>query len=82
MMMIFVDFTVFLVAPLFALLSISSTLSASGFRTKFWRQKFQTQNTAFVQNFGTKNALSYKKREHKMLMKLTPGENRKQKRCH
>ncbi len=52
------------------LLSISSTLSARNFRTKFWRQKFQTQNTAFVQNFGAQNVLSYKKCICKMLMKF------------
>jgi len=44
------------------LLSILSTLSARDFCTKLWRQKFQTQNTAFVRNFGAKNVLSYKKR--------------------
>jgi hypothetical protein len=54
--------------------SISSTFFACNFRTKFWRQKFQTQNTAFVQNFGAKNALWYKKRARKTLMKLTPGQ--------
>jgi len=53
------------------MMSISSTLSVRDFRTKFWCKNFQTQNTAFVQNFGAKNALSYKKCTHKMLMKLT-----------
>ncbi len=46
---------------------------ARNFRTKYWRQKFQTQNTAFVQNFSPKNALLYKKRVCKTLMKLTHG---------
>jgi len=35
--------------------------------------KISTQNTAFVQNFGDKNVLSYKKRACKKLMKLTAG---------
>ncbi len=52
--------------------SISSTLSARNFRIKFWHQKFQTQNTVFVRNFGTKNVPFYKKGWHKALMKLTP----------
>jgi len=38
---------------------------------KDWRQKFPTQNTAFVQKFGTKNELSYKKQARKTLMKST-----------
>jgi hypothetical protein len=52
--------------------SISSMFFARDFHPKFWRQKFQTQNTFFVQNFGA-NALLYEKRGHKTLMKLTPG---------
>jgi hypothetical protein len=36
------------------------------------KKKFLTKNTAFIQNFGGKNALSYEKRAGKMLMKLTP----------
>jgi len=48
---------------------------ARDFRKKFWRQKFQTQNTAFVRIFSTKNPLSYKKRARKTLMKLTPAES-------
>ncbi len=36
------------------LLSISSTLSTRNFCAKFWPKKIQTQNTAFVQNFGAK----------------------------
>jgi len=46
---------------------------ARNFRTKYWCQKFQTQNTAFVQKFGAKNALLYKKCVCKTLMKLTHG---------
>ncbi len=42
----------------------------TNFRMKFWRQKFQTQNTAFVQNFGAINPLLYEKGMLKMLMKL------------
>jgi len=56
----------------YILVSISSISSVRNFCTKFWRQKFQTQNTACVQNFGTKTALSYEKGTHKTLMKLTP----------
>jgi len=44
------------------------------FCAKVWRQKIQTQNTAFVQNFGAKNSRLYKKCVHKMLMKLMAGE--------
>jgi hypothetical protein len=49
--------------------SISSTFFTRNFCTKFWRQKY----TAFVQNFGAKNALLYEKRARKTLMKLTPN---------
>jgi len=46
------------------------------FGVQFWNKilalKFQTQNTAFVRNFGIKNSLLYKKRACRMLMKLIP----------
>jgi hypothetical protein len=40
----------------------------------FWRQKFSKPN---VIREKLLNLLSYKKRTLKMLMKLTPGENKK-----
>jgi len=52
--------------------SISPTFFACNFCTKFWRQKFKTQNTAFIQNFGTKNALLNENGARNALMKLTP----------
>ncbi len=45
------------------------------FLHEIWCQKFQTQNTALIWNFGTKNALSYEKGARKTLMKLTPEVN-------
>jgi hypothetical protein len=45
----------------------------SQFSYQFLAPKISTRNTAFVQNFGDKNALSYKKRACKKLMKLTVG---------
>jgi len=35
--------------------------------------KISTQSTGYVQKFGNKNSLSYKKRASKKLMKLTAG---------
>jgi len=43
------------------------------FSYKILAPKISTQNTAFVQNFGDKNALLYEKRARKKLMKLTVG---------
>jgi hypothetical protein len=48
------------------------------FKRAFFVQNFGAKNykavqSTFVQNFGTKNTLSYKKRPHKMLMKLNTG---------
>ncbi len=43
------------------LVSILSTCYVRDFRTKFWQQKFQTQNTAFVQNFRAKTHFRTKK---------------------
>jgi len=39
----------------------------------FGAKNYKAARSAFVQNFGTKNALSYEKCVRKMLMKLTPG---------
>jgi len=43
----------------------------------FCAKNYKAAPSAFVQNFGTKNALWYKKRLHKMLVKLTTEHNRK-----
>jgi len=42
------------------------------FTRAFFVQNF-AERSAFVRNFGAKNALSYEKRASKMLMKLTPS---------
>ncbi len=52
--------------------SISSTFCVRVIRTKFLAPKFQTQKPNPKWNFGAKNALWYKRRACKMLMKLTP----------
>jgi len=52
--------------------NVSSGQFHQHFTRAFFVQNFAEQRT-FVQNFGAKNALSYKKRACKMLMKLTPG---------
>jgi hypothetical protein len=51
--------------------SISSTF----FCTFFGGKNFKAAQSAFVQNFGAKNTLSYEKRVGKMLMKSTTGVN-------
>jgi len=57
--------------------SISSTFYACFFRKYYGAKHFKAGQSAFVQNFGTKNTLSYEKRTQKLLMKLTQGESHK-----
>jgi hypothetical protein len=43
------------------------------FIRNFGTKNYKAAQSAFVQNFGAINVLSYKKRARKMLMKLTLG---------
>jgi len=53
--------------------SISSMFYARVFCTKFLAPKISNPKASFVQNLGKKNALPYKKRTRKMLVKLISG---------